>query len=211
MSNIVAGGLFGNGSGNLLSLTGSSVPGPKMNRWLAVPVTLTNSTYVGMEFKMSATGNTDPSELFFGFHNNPVTNSAPWSAYVAVKHPNNGNPAGIEGTGSGGILTNAGVVLNTDLLVGALFHVNASNILDGISVWLNPTIGMNGLPTNAPDHTWSVTGTLDITAQTLLKIRAQNMPTLIDNISIITVPEPSTYAAILGLLAIGLVAWRRRK
>jgi hypothetical protein len=32
----------------------------------------------------------------------------------------------------------------------------------------------------------------------------------IDNIVVTAIPEPSTYAALIGLLALGLVAWRRR-
>lgn len=35
--------------------------------------------------------------------------------------------------------------------------------------------------------------------------------TLFDNITLAAVPEPSTYAALLGLLALGVVAWRRRR
>jgi uncharacterized membrane protein affecting hemolysin expression len=33
----------------------------------------------------------------------------------------------------------------------------------------------------------------------------------LDNITLTAVPEPSTYAALLGLLALGVVAYRRRK
>lgn len=198
--------------GNYLALSGSSVPSPKMNRWIANSVTLTGSTYVGLDFNITASGNADPSELFLGFNANAATNSSPWSAYVAIKYPNNGvDTIGIEGTGSGGVIADASVVLNTDLVLGALFSVDGSNIVNGISVWINPTLGGDGLPTNPANQSWSITGTYDLTAQNLFKLRAQNMPTTIDNISIIAVPEPSTYAAILGLLALGFVAWRRRK
>jgi hypothetical protein len=35
---------------------------------------------------------------------------------------------------------------------------------------------------------------------------------MIDNFSVVTaVPEPSTYAALLGALALGVVMWRRRR
>lgn len=205
LSNIVA--------GQQLALTGSAVPGPKMNRWIATPVTLTGNTYVGMDFNMGASGNTDPSELFLGFTNNAATNSAPWNAYVALKHPNNGSDTiGIEGTGSGGVIADASVVINTNLNVGALFTVNGLNQVSGISVWINPTLGFDGLPTNAANQSWAIAAPEnDLTAYNLFKLRAQNMPTTIDNISIIAVPEPATYAALLGLLALGFVAWRRRQ
>jgi hypothetical protein len=204
LSNIVA--------GQHLALSGSSSPGPKMNRWIATPVTLTGSTYVGMDFNMAASGNTDPQELFLGLTNNAATNGAPWNAYVALKYPNSGT-IGIEGTGSGGVLADASILLNTNLTVGALFTVNGLNQVSGISVWINPTLGIDGLPTNGANQSWSIAVPAnDLTAYNLFKLRAQNMPTTIDNISIINVvPEPSTYAAILGLMALGVVAWRRRK
>jgi len=50
-----------------------------------------------------------------------------------------------------------------------------------------------------------------LTTLNLLKLRAQNMPTMIDNISIIAVPEPAAYAAVLGLVALGVIAHRRRR
>lgn len=209
-SNIAAGGLFGDVTGNHLALSGTSSPNNKMNRWIAVPVTLTGSTYVGMDFRMGASGNTDPSELFFGFHSNAATNSAPWNSYIAFKRPSTGDAA-IEGTGSGGLITAPEVLLDFDLRVGTLFSVDANNVLNSMSVWFNPTIGGNGLPTGAADYTWAVTGTTDLTTLNLLKIRAQNMPTMIDNISIVAVPEPAAYAALFGLVALGLAARRRQR
>jgi hypothetical protein len=34
---------------------------------------------------------------------------------------------------------------------------------------------------------------------------------LVDNVNVTAIPEPSTYAAMLGLLAFGVVVWRRRR
>lgn len=44
-----------------------------------------------------------------------------------------------------------------------------------------------------------------------LETNALHEGNYIDNLTITAVPEPSTYAALFGLLALGLVVWRRRR
>ena len=63
-----------------------------------------------------------------------------------------------------------------------LANLNASGNLQGVGLWVNATSGTGS------NRQWRV-----------------------DDLEITAIPEPSTYAVIAGLLALGLVAWRRRK
>lgn len=214
---ITAGGLFGNTEGNYLATAGTASPSAKMNKWVYRPVTLTGTTYVSFQMNFAASGNTDPSELFIGFNNTATTSSAPWNTYVAVKHPNNGSPAGLESTGPAApanFTANSSIVLNTDLFVVIKFQANASNLLESVQAWVNPAFGDEGSP--ALVNTIAAPAT-DLTLQNLLKFRVQNAPSKLDNVNIgstwadvVPVPEPATYAWTFGLLAAVGALLRRR-
>lgn len=51
----------------------------------------------------------------------------------------------------------------------------------------------------------------NITAVGVYHFIPTNTITRYDNFTVTAIPEPSTYAALFGLLALGLVAWRRRR
>ncbi len=82
-----------------------------------------------------------------------------------------------------------------------------------VSIWFNPA-DLTDL--GAPDFVSTSDTRFGRDAGTLTDVvyRGSNVGDTqwtIDEVSIVVIPEPSTYAALFGLLALGIVAWRRRR
>jgi hypothetical protein len=73
---------------------------------------------------------------------------------------------------------------------------------NGQSANFNPTPGV--FNTHSYNFTANTTGTVSLSFQLSAGYVA------LDNVSVTAVPEPATYAAMLGVGALGLAAWRRR-
>lgn len=106
-----------------------------------------------------------------------------------------------------------GVDQNVHLVIGRVTFDSDGN--ETVSFTLNP----NSLTENTNSWT-TISRNLGVTEFNTFGVfanRNANGTLALDNIAIadtwnaIAVPEPSTYAAILGLLALGVVAYRRRR
>jgi len=174
-------------SGQVLSLTGG-VGGSSMNNWAVNSMPGTPAQW-SMDAWIAPGIQTDPAEVFTRFNG--------WSSYVAIKWATQGDAT----TGiievPGGSLTGVNIPLSTTFTIGASYAVaagtasSASFTIDGA-----PVGTINGL-------------SIDMVSGANMEMRSQKVQTYVDNFSV--VPEPSTYAALLGLMALGFVAWRRRK
>lgn len=112
--------------------------------------------------------------------------------------------------GGAGLITG-----QTRLVVGEVFF-GGTTANSTITMWLDPTSLVKS--ENTPIHTDNGRNIGTDTLTTLWTRKGSNDgETHIDHIMIgdsweaVVVPEPSTYAALLGLIALGVVAWRRRR
>ena len=95
------------------------------------------------------------------------------------------------------------------------------NVLEFVPADFTSTSGpFNGFFTNGGltlgDAAQTFTGSIPVTGSTLdirltLNVNSGDEDFAVDNLTITAVPEPSAYAAILGLLGLAYVAFRRRK
>jgi hypothetical protein len=103
----------------------------------------------------------------------------------------------------------------TQLIVGEIFFGGFTQN-STIRVWLNPTSMTQGENPNFFDNGGRV---MNIGSLDTLWIRKGGTEgeAFVDHIMLgdswdaVVIPEPSTYAALFGLLALGLIAWRRRR
>lgn len=124
----------------------------------------------------------DPAELFIRFNG--------WNSYVALKLT--ADLVEFPGTS----LTDAGLLADTWYNFRVDYNA-VGGMFTSADIYLNNTLA------------GTVSGfSIDPSAGVNLELRSQNTLTVIDNFSVI--PEPSTYAALFGLFAIGLVLIRRR-
>lgn len=177
-----------NFSGQVMSLTGNtSASGQSMNSW-AVNA-LAGTPDWSMDAWIAPGIPTDPSELFIRFNS--------WSSYVAIKWATQGDPT----TGilevPGGSLTGLNIPLST------VFNLDVSYTVSG-GVASSVAFAIDGSPVGSISSL-----SIDVLSGANVEFRSQKVQSYVDNFTI--VPEPSTYAALLGLLALGFVAWRRRK
>ncbi len=92
-------------------------------------------------------------------------------------------------------LTSFVSVQKTELVAGVSYYLMASASGDAQPVWCYNNIGDTGLALIWPSGNPIPTAIVDRAAFSVM---------------VSPVPEPSTYAALLGVAALGLVAWRRR-
>lgn len=110
-------------------------------------------------------------------------------------------------SGSVQLTSNAGAFLQTNqayIWGQGLVSGSAEQVLFTNNTWLFPA-SSNILPTNwdlSDSGTFAVVGTLGTPLV--------SADPYISTVAVSAVPEPATYAAVLGLLAVGLVAYRRR-
>lgn len=152
----------------------------KMNSFAAVPFGGTPASF-SMDVWMEAESvATDPAELFVRFNG--------WNSYIALKL----TADLIEFPGTS--ITDAGLLTETWYNFRVDFN-SVGGVFTSADVFLNNNLA------------GSVTGlNIDPMAGVNLEIRSQNSLSYVNNV----IPEPSTYAALFGLLAIGLVVVRRR-
>ncbi|MCD8481976.1 MAG: PEP-CTERM sorting domain-containing protein [Verrucomicrobia bacterium] len=117
--------------------------------------------------------------------------------------------------------SNSAVTYASDLLdAGSTYFLVGSYDLENFTseLWLNPDSSTFG--SAVPTSTLSATGGTDLATISQFLIRGANgSPAMtMDELrigstwaSVTPIPEPSTYAALFGLLALGFVAWRRRR
>lgn len=84
----------------------------------------------------------------------------------------------------------------TELIAGNSYFLRASASGDASLNWCRNSIGD--------------TGALYIVAEGTTPLLEQNVARAAFRVSVSPVPEPSTYAALFGVAALGLVVWRRR-
>jgi hypothetical protein len=175
-----------NFSGNVLSLTGGT-GGAAMNSYAVNSFAGTPSVF-SMDVWIAPGTGADPAELFTRFNS--------WSSYIAIKWADQTDPATgiIEVPGQN--LSGLTIPFSTVFNLQAVYTVaggTASEI----------AFAIDGSPIG------SITGlSIDMAAGASIEMRSQKVQSYVDNV---VVPEPSTYAALLGLLALGFVAWRRRR
>jgi hypothetical protein len=110
----------------------------------------------------------------------------------------------------------AGLIVGQTRLVVAEIFFGGDSANSTMRMYLDPTsVVQSG---NTPIHTDNgrIVGVTELNTLWMRK-GGNNGQTDIDQIRIgetwadVVIPEPSTYAALIGLLALGLVAWRRRR
>lgn len=163
-----------------------------------------NSLSLSAQINLSAVGAGD-----YFLHFGDMANTSSFYSRVFARTATGGYQLGMAAI-SGGTTTYGTAVLslNTNYTITAVWNFIAGTVNDTI------TLTVNGLASPYHVHTWN-----SVTAEPTL-INSVNLrqgggaaaPVLvIDNIVVTAVPEPSTYAAIFGALALGAVAWRRRQ
>lgn len=195
--------------------TASPTSSRRMDQWLqfSLPVSIDNpTTYFTFEVAVGNSGTADNSEVFFSLADTTI--SAFSGYFIALKTSAVPTGSGINRIeiGSGGTANTSFIEPAPAIAQETIYKITlAANRSGGqitkLDAWLNPTL-VDGVPVGAADLNHTLTAPLSV--MTGLQIRAQSVPTAITSMTI-AVPEPSTYAAVLGLLALGLVAWRRRR
>jgi hypothetical protein len=175
-----------NFSGNVLSLAGGLSPN-SMNNFAVNSFAGTPAVF-SMDAWIASGVPADPAELFTRFNS--------WSSYIAIKWADQTDPA----TGilevPGQSLTGVTIPFSTVFNLQAVYTVAGGTASE-------VAFSIDGSPVG------SITGlSIDMAAGANIEMRSQKVQSYVDNV---VVPEPSTYAALLGLLALGFVAWRRRR
>ncbi len=179
---------FGN---QLLALQGSRNPPAgdgKMNHFATGPFGGTPSWFSADLWMAPEADPTDPAELFIQFNgwNNFVALKPTIDAIEIRRTPGENAPL-LEGVS---IPMEEWFNFRMEYAVSGGFATSAEIFINGISV---------GTIANLEN--------IEIGAGTVIGLRSQNTLTYIDNIAI---PEPSTYALLLGALALAFVLYRRR-
>lgn len=179
---------------------------------LDLPGSLTApQNYVSFRVAIGNSGTTDNSEVFLSLA--PSTNF--WGGtFIALKTASQSSGNGtntLEIYGAGSTPANA-TVSPTPAFAQETFYwltlgtVVNNGLITEVHGWLDATL-TDGVPDSSPQVSLVLSN--PIAPSSTLQLRAQNTPTAITDI--VVVPEPSTYAALLGLLALAAVAWRRRR
>jgi hypothetical protein len=178
--------------GNALLLQGTQASQMSYMTWTGLLGTLTaGQPQVSFQFQVFDTEPMNPTELFIRLNG--------WNDFVAIKETDEDNDTMI-------IEVRAGNAGSWDPIVAPISFGTVHEVVldyvagDAVNVTLDGTL--LGSVTGQP---WNVD-----TSFSALSINSQKATSYVDNLSI-AVPEPSTYAALLGLLALGFVAWRRRR
>lgn len=140
-----------------------------------------------------------------------INNADPTQAYLALFNLDSGNDrirfssnATPNNSGAGSLSTgtvpDAGFTFGTLTNISLTYSINASN---------NPVLTMTaGSQSNSIAFTAINTPFTDV--QVGFRITSNAGTVGIDNLSISTIPEPSTFAVVAGVVAVGAVATRRR-
>lgn len=167
-------------SGQVLSLGGSPTSGEHMDDFATIPFGGTPS-YLSMDLWKQPGIDAHPSELFVRFNG--------WSSYFAVKL----DLDLIEFPGTS--------LTDLNLPVETVFNLTIDyNVVGGFATSADVYVD-GSLVGNASGFN------IDMSAGSIMELRSQKTVTYIDNVAI---PEPSTYAAIFGALALAFVVYRRR-
>lgn len=164
------------------------------------PMSLAQSDLVSLSAHIGH-GNADNQSRWLIRIDNAGTDN--WFVSRETYTRNVGNAAGFE---AGNIQISANF---SDLTWRPLFAPNGTDPFDGLN--LEASSGFTRI-TNAANPAASILPSGSITAIGMYHWHSViNTATRFDDFTITAIPEPSTYAALIGLLALGLVAWRRRR
>lgn len=176
-----------NFSGNVLSLAGG-IGAASMNNWAVNSLSGTPEV-VSFDAWLAEGIGTDPAELFVRFNS--------WSSYVAVKWATPDDPA------TGLIELPGGSLTGLNLPIADVFNIEIQYAVAGGTATSADVLVNGSLAGTIPGLS------IDMVSGANVEFRSQKVQAYVDNFT--AVPEPSMYAALLGLLALGFVAYRRRR
>lgn len=213
-------------SGNL-SVTGLSFPTgnsaylPGGNHQEAVlPFTSTNTGSIFFSLALNVTTQPTAASYILGFS----TGNTNYGAVIFTQASGAGYQIGFSNRSSGSTVTYDSTVhaLNTTVFLVGRYDFISGTGNDTSALWVNPTPATFGAGA-APTATLTSSGGTDMTAisQFLLRGATGSPISTVDELRVGTtwasvtppapIPEPSTYAALLGVVALGWVAVRRHR
>jgi len=117
----------------------------------------------------------------------------------------------LDNSGTGGVVTYGTDVLsfNTSYTISSTWNFLPLNNNDTFSLYITPSGGPTSLYLT---HTWT-SATAEPSTISSINLRqggASSATLTVDNITVTAIPEPSTYALIMGVLTLGVIVVRRR-
>ena len=214
---IVSGNLSVSG---LASSTGQSVNLPGGNYEEAVlPFTSTNAGSIFFSIALNLTTQPGAATYTLGFS----TANTNYGATIWTQASGAGYQIGFSNRSNSTVVYDSTVhSLNTTVFLVGRYDFISGTGNDTSALWINPSSATFGAG-SAPSATLTSSGGTDMAAisQFLLRGTTNSPIAIVDELRIGTtwasvtppapIPEPSTYAALLGALALGLVALRRHR
>ncbi|MDP1581447.1 MAG: PEP-CTERM sorting domain-containing protein [Candidatus Didemnitutus sp.] len=164
-----------------------------------------NSLSLSAQINLSAVGAGD-----YFLHLGDMANTSTFYSRIYARTATGGYQLGLMAISSGTITYGTEVLsLNNNYTITAVWNFVAGTLNDTI------TLTVNGLASPYHVHTWN-SATAEPTLINSVNLRqgggAAAPALVIDNIIVTAIPEPSTYAALFGALAlVGVIAHRRRQ